>query len=155
MKYIVQNAAGETVDTKSKKSTALDSARAYRDENREAVSVQTEKGTVVLELAAPKKINMSPRYTRVVSLPEGVEVPEGARVAYFRPRVQLALLHFAGEDVDPEAQYAILDTKAGRVLKRRFPTTRAGGVFLRERAEARKAKLAAQAAEQEQAPANA
>ena len=132
-------AGGESKGTKSKKATAVEFARELRDELKVAVEVKTSTGNTVFELAAPKKIKMSPRYTRTVELPEGVAVPAGQRVAYFRPRVGLALLH------DPAAaegkQYSFLNTKTGKVLKQRFATTReAGQAFVTVAKEAKAAK---------------
>lgn len=115
--------------TKSKKATAVDLARAARKEQNAAVRVETSAGTVVFEQAAPKKIKMSPRYTRVVPLPEGVEVPDGKRVAYAYNRRGGAILHDA-----ETGEYSILITKgekAGTELPETFETTRAAGDAMR------------------------
>ncbi len=113
------------VATKSKKATAIELARATRDETKLAVVVKTGAGNEVLALAAPKKIKMSPRFTRVVELPEGVVVPDGLRVAYVRARKNVALLH------DPSAedgeQYAFFDYAKGVMRSERFATTRDAG----------------------------
>lgn len=106
--------------TKSKKQTAVDLARAERKAQQAAVRVETQAGNVVFEMPAPKKIKMSPQYTRVVDLPEGVEVPDGKRVAYFRPRRNGAILH------DGEV-YTILNVTTGEELDEVFETTRDAG----------------------------
>lgn len=118
--------AGDTeVGTKSKKATAVELARKARDEHKAAVRVVTQTGSVVFEAAAPKKIKMSPPYTRVVDLPEGVEAPDGMRVAYVRPRRKAAVLH------DAEAgEYRILDLATGKLRKDTFATTRDAGKAL-------------------------
>lgn len=117
--------SGDTViATASKKSKALDAAHAHRDAERAAVSVVTGAGNVVLDLAAPKRIKMSKPYTRVVALPEGVEVPDGARVCYVKARKGFAVLHFA-----EEGSYAVLSTTSGELLAEGLPTTRAAGRF--------------------------
>ena len=108
--------------TKSKRAQAVELADSIRKEEGVAVRVVTEAGKVVHEAAAPRKINMSRPYTRVVDLPEGVVVPDGFRVCYHRPRRQSALLH------DAEAgEYRILNTKTGKLRKGIFATTREGG----------------------------
>lgn len=118
--------AGEfTVGTRSNKAKAIELAVAHRDAEKVAVQVVTSKGTVVFEQAAPKKIKMSPKYTRTVELPEGVSVPEGMRVAYFRPRRGAAVLHDA-----ESGDYRILDTKTGKLRGPVFETTRAAGKAL-------------------------
>lgn len=113
------------VGTKSKKSTAVDLARQARAERGVDVRVVTQAGTEVFVLAAPKKIKMSPPYTRVVDLPEGVVVPDGMRVAYFRPRRNAAVLH-DGEE------YFILDTASNELRDETFATTRDAGKALVE-----------------------
>lgn len=111
---------------KSKKATAVDAARAHRKESGEGVRVKTNAGTTVFEQNAKKTIKMSPRYTRVVELPEGVQAPNGLRVAYVRPRRNGAVLH------DAEAQeYRILNLATGEVLDEVFETTRDAGAFLK------------------------
>lgn len=125
---ITVTAEGEnTVGTKSKKATAVELARDTRAEGV-GVRVETNAGTVVFELAAPKKINMSKPYTRVVDLPEGAKIPAGARVAYTRNRKNAAIVHL------PEAaegkQYAVVNFVTGKFLAKSLPTTRACGRFL-------------------------
>lgn len=136
--YTVFTVDAEGVETafghKAKKAAALELAQATRNEQNLAVKVVTQAGTVVAEIAAPKKIKMSPRYSRVVELPEGVVVPEGMRVAYFRPRVGLALLHNA--EAPKDEAYAVLDVKIGALAPERFATTRQGGAFLVAKAKA-------------------
>lgn len=116
--------------TFNKKATAVAKATELRDELKVAVEVTTQTGTVVFEQAAPKKIKMSPQYTRVQELPEGVVAPEGKRVAYVRPRAGLAVLHDA--EAEKGTQYSILNLKTGKELKTRFATTRAAGARMTE-----------------------
>lgn len=137
--------AGEVVATKTKKAQALELANATRDADKVAVQVVTTAGTEVLNLAAPKKIRMSPRYTKVQALPAGVELAEdiaGLRVAYVRPQRNGAILH------DPEAeagkQYVVADLKTGKAIKQRFAKTREAGAFLNDGVGARRKELAAQ-----------
>lgn len=132
-------AGGETLVTKTKKSDAVEFAQAHRNEHRVSVEVVTTAGKSVFHLEAPKKIKMSPRYSRVVELPKGVSTPKGKRVAYFRPRVGLAVLHDPKAETEP---YSILDTKIGAELPERFATTRAAGQMLVSKAEAAKAAKA-------------
>lgn len=116
-KYTIN--AGTT--TFSKKAVAIDAALAIRNDERIDVVVTTDKGTVVFEAKAPKKIRMSKPYTRVVDLPADFEAPEGFRVCYTRPRKGLAVLHNFDED------YRILNLKTGKILPEIYPTTRAAG----------------------------
>jgi hypothetical protein len=110
--------------TKSKKATAVDLARAERKAQGADVRVETNAGTVVFEAKAPKKIKMSPRYTRVVELPEDAKLPEGARVAYIRARKNLAILHDA-----ETGEYAVHDFVKGETLASELETTREAGAF--------------------------
>lgn len=126
--------AGDVTEVKSKRSAADARALELRDELKVAVSVTTDKGTVVFEKAAPKKIKMSPRFTRVVELSDEVAVPEGKRVAYKFPRKGLAVLHDAS--AEKGEQYSLLNLKDGSELEDRFPTTRAAGAAAGELANA-------------------
>jgi hypothetical protein len=124
MKYnVITN--DETVATRSNKQAAIKLATEARETDKVAVRVETDKGTVVFEAAAPKKIRMSPRYTRVVPLPEGVTAPEGKRVAYVRPRRDAAVLHDA-----ESGEYSLLKLSTSKELKGRFETSRAAGKAL-------------------------
>ncbi len=118
-------AGEELVATKSKKATAVELARAERKSRNAGVRVETGTGTVVFEAAAPKKIKMTPKYQRVVDLPEGVEAPDGMRVAYVRPRRNGAILH----DGDT---YRIMALDSGDLLEDEFETTREAGARLKE-----------------------
>lgn len=139
-----------TVATKSKRQQAVDLAEQIRNDEKVAVTVVTTAGNVTLELAAPKKIRMSPRYTKVQALPEGVvlsdEVSE-LRVAYVRPQRNAAILHDTKADKDK--QYVVVDLKTGKAIRQRFAKTRDAGryindgvgtAFRRELAEKRAAK---------------
>ena len=85
--------------TRTNKAKALEFAQAIRNDERVAVEVATQTGTVVASFDAPKKIKMSAPYTRVVALPSEVEFIDGRRVAYKRGR--------------PGAQFALLDANKG------------------------------------------
>lgn len=110
--------------TKSKKATAVDLARAERKAQNAAVKVETNTGTVVFEMPAPKKIKMSPQYTRTVDLPEGAKIPKGKRVAYTRARKNLALLHD-----EKSGEYSVFDFVKSQTLVDGLETTRAAGAF--------------------------
>lgn len=110
--------------TKSKKAPAVELAMQLRHDERVDVRVETDKGTLVFEAKAPKKIKMSKPFTRVVGLPEGFEVPEGYRVAYTRSRKGVALVHnFEDED----GPYALFDYVGDKFLLKGLPTTRSAG----------------------------
>lgn len=129
------------VGTKSKKSTAVDFALATRNEQKVATRVETQNGTVVAEFAAPKKINMSAPYTRVVAVaPEVGDLIKGKRVAYFRKRVGFALLDAGRGD------YSIYDVKRGETVgDLEVGTTREAGRWFADEAPALRALLDAQA----------
>jgi hypothetical protein len=123
-KYDVQ-VNGETVATKGKKAVAIELARTERKTNLADVKVVTTAGTVVFELAAPKKIKMSKPFTRVVAVPEGIELPAGKwRPAYDRSRKNLFIMH-DGET----GEYAVYDFVKGEFLARELATTRDAGAF--------------------------
>lgn len=109
---------------KVKKATAVDLARTERKAQNAAVRVETNNGKVVFEMPAPKKIKMSPQYTRVVDLPEGVKIPKGKRVAYDRARKNLAILHD-----EKTREYSVWDFKQNKILADGLETTRAAGAF--------------------------
>jgi hypothetical protein len=136
-KYVITTIDAEGVETqlegsKNKRQVAVDLALEVRKEQNVGVKVSTDKGNVVFERPAPKKIKMIPRYTRVVPLPEGVNVPDGKRVAYAYNRRGAVILHDA--DAPKDEAYSIMLTKgpeAGTELADRFPTTRAAGDAMR------------------------
>lgn len=144
------------VGTKSKKAQAVELAQATRDETGLRASVETGTGNEVFAVEAPRKINMSPRYTRTVEVPEGLEVPEGSVLRYARPRRNAGVLHFP--EAEKGEQWAVIDLTTGRVLKDRFATTRDAGQRMNDGVG--KGKVEAPEAEAEQAeatpePANA
>lgn len=130
-KYDVQtiNAEGEVQSSllekpASKKDVAIEAARSHRQKTGEGVRVSTQAGTVVFEMKPRKAIKMSPRFTRVVDLPEGAMLPEGQRVAYTRTRKHLAITH------DPESKtYAVVNYVSGEILEDGIETTRESGAF--------------------------
>lgn len=109
---------------KSKKATAVDFARDHRKATGEGVVVKTSSGTEVHKQLPKKAIKMSPRYTRVVGLPEGAKLPEGQRVAYIRARKSLAITHDA-----ETGDYAVVNFETGEVLADGLETTRDSGAF--------------------------
>ncbi len=123
-KYTVRTATAVIAEGVSKKSAAVELAEANK--GAELVEVVTSAGTVVHEVAAKRAINYGPRYTRQAKLPEGFEVPEGARAAYVRRNG--VILHFA--DAPKGEQYRVADATTGKMLKGTYPTTRAAGARL-------------------------
>lgn len=123
-------AGDELVDTKTKKGNAVEVAREVRKAEKVGVRVVTEAGTEVFALAAPKKINMTPKYMRIAALPEDVQaqLPEGKRPVFYRKRRHAVILH------DGSAmEYTILDTVKGVELEDEvFSTTRATDERLKE-----------------------
>lgn len=115
----------------AKKGDAIAFAQSHRDDARVAVAVSTDKGTLVFEQAAPRKIKMSAPYTRVVPVPdEVIERIDGARVAYKRgPKArQFALLD------DAKGDYRIWDIERRETVDVEVETTRdAGRWFADER----------------------
>jgi hypothetical protein len=125
--YTVQSINDETGEatllvTKSKKGNAVAEATAARKaaKNRLHVQVLTGNGKVVHDAPAQKHIKMTPRFQRVVPLPDGVTAPDGFRVAYVRPRRNGAILH------DGET-YRIMALDTGELLEDEFEVTRDAG----------------------------
>ena len=105
------------------KQDAVDIAKRRRLRERAAVRVETERGTVIFEQAAPKRINQSPKYSRVVPLPRGAApAPKGMRVAYVRPRKGGAILHDA-----TTGKYRIMKLDTGEQLDQEFSTAAQAG----------------------------
>lgn len=117
----------QEIGTKSKKATAVEAARDFRRESGEGVVVKTNAGTEVFKQLAKKHIKMSPKYTRVVELPEGFEVPEGMRAAYVRPRRNGVILHDA-----ETGEYRIQKLDTGELLDEVFEVTREAGARLKQ-----------------------
>jgi hypothetical protein len=116
---------GETVATKGKKAVAIELARTERKTNLADVKVVTTAGTVVFELAAPKKIKMSKPFTRVVAVPEGVVLPgDEWRPAYDRSRKNLFILHNS-----ETGEYAVFNFVTQEFLAEELATTREAGAF--------------------------
>lgn len=120
--YTVLNAEGVQF-TASKKAKAV----AFADDNRGALElvVVTGAGTVVHTTPAIKKIKMSKPYTRVVAVPEGVEV-DGLRVCYRKTRKGLTVVHDMDKLGEDDA-YAVLNKSGGVIAT--FRTTRECGRF--------------------------
>lgn len=112
--------------TKSKKQTAVELARAERKQTGDHVVVRTDAGHVAFEQKAKKAIKMSPKYTRLVDLPENVTVPEGLRPCYVRPRRNGAILHDA-----ESGEYRIMRLSDGELLDETFEVTREAGARLK------------------------
>ena len=152
MKYIVsvQDQSGEftEVGSKGKKDKALELAQATRDETRRTVQVHTDKGTLVEEIKGVRPMKSTPRFSKVVDMPEGVEVPEGARPAYLRLKHDGVIVHFA--DAEKDKQYGIVRVSTGKLIKQRFARTRDAGAFVKtlETPKARARRLEAERAAQ-------
>lgn len=111
----------------SKKDKGIAAAEAAAKADKRAhVELRTASGTTVHEIKGVKTIKMSPPYTRVVNLPEGVVIPEGVRVAYTRNRKNLAIVHDFGMEDGP---YQVVRYTDGEVLASELETTRDAGAF--------------------------
>ncbi len=134
--------SAEVVSIETKKSVAADIARDHRDLESVAVTVVTvATGYVAFDIAAPRKINMSPAYTRVVNVED--EHIAGKRVAYKRTRVGFALLD-ANATGAPNGTYSIYDLVNqcevdSEVIEVR--TTREAGRWFADEAPALRASL--------------
>ena len=159
MKYIVsvQDQSGEftEVGSKGKKDKALELAQATRDETRRTVQVHTDKGTLVEEIKGVRPMKSTPRFSKVVDMPEGVEVPEGARPAYLRLKHDAVIVAF--DDAEKDDRYGVVRVSTGKLLKQRFGKTRDAGQFVLtlESPKARAKRLEAEKAEAAQADAPA
>ena len=111
--------------TASKKAKAV----AFADENRGdlEIIVATGTGTIVHTVPPIKRIKMSKPYTRVVAVPEGVEVPSDLRVCYRKSRKGLTVLHDMSKLGEDDA-YTVRDDKTGKTLAT-FPSPRDCGRF--------------------------
>lgn len=115
-------------ERRSHKSAAVKLASKLRVRERAPVRVMTSKGNIVWERPAPKHINQSPKYTRVVRLPAGVRPPaNGLRVAYVRPRSNGAICYDATAGV-----YRIMRLDTGEFLDEEFPTCSTAGDRLKQ-----------------------
>ncbi len=125
-KYTV-TVGGEAQDkTWSKKAQAVEAAEAARKETRSTVTVATEAGTVVFELAGVRPMKRTPQYSREVELPEGFVIPEGLRPAYTRARKNLVILH---DPAAEEGAYSVVNFVTGETLAAELATTRDAGAF--------------------------
>lgn len=134
-KYIVTRENADAtlteVATKAKKSDAIAIADKERADSRRTVRVHTDKGTLVHEVKGVRPMKSTKRYSRVVELPEGFEVPEGARPAYLRKRHDALILAFdPAEGSDEKVEYAVQRLSTGKVYKQRFAKTRDAGQFV-------------------------
>ncbi len=153
MKYIItrQNADSSVteIDVKSNKAKAIEIAEAERAESRRTVQVHTDKGTLVHEVKGVRPMASTPRYSKIVEMPEGVEVPEGARPAYLRLKHDAVIVAFDGEE-DKTKRYGVVRVSTGKLQKARFAKTRDAGQFVLtlETPKARAARVAAEKAAQ-------
>lgn len=131
-KYIVtrteQDSSETVLATKSKKSDAIALANADRDKNRRTVTVRTDKGTEVHVVKGVRPMKSTPRYSRTVELPEGFELPEGARPAYLRKKHDSLIVAFDNDEKD--ARYGIVRLSSGELLEQRFAKTREAGAHV-------------------------
>lgn len=135
----VESDKSETVvGSKAKKSDAIALAEADRAENRRTTIVRTHTGTQVHEVKGVRPMASTPRFSKVVEVPEGIEIPEGARPAYLRLKHDAILVHFA--DAEKEKQYGVVRVSTNKLLKNRFARTRDAGRWVQDNLETPKAK---------------
>lgn len=153
----VESDKSETlVGSKAKKADAVALADSDRASSRRTTIVRTHTGTEVHRNEGVRPMKKTPRFSKVVTMPEGVPVPEGARPAYLRLRHDAVIVAFDGEE-DPEKRYGVVRVSTGKLQKQRFAKTREAGAFVLtiESPKAREKRLAAEkaAAAQAEAPA--
>lgn len=124
---VEQDATETLVGSKAKKADAISLAEADRATSRRTTIVRTHTGTEVHRVAGVRPMKSTPRYSRVVPVPEGVTLPEGARLAYRRTKHDALILAF-GEG--KETEYAVQRISTGKVYKQRFAKTREAGAFV-------------------------
>lgn len=113
----------ETNDRKQ----AIQRATHVRNRDHTDVAVIDAEMRVVYYKPAPRAITQIPKYTRVVELPDGLEAPEGTRVAYLHRRNNGAIL-FNNET----RRYQVMDLSTGKVLRTTYPTAAAAGARISE-----------------------
>ena len=124
---VIVNDEVRTMKVKNK-TEAVKIADRLRARERASVRVITERGTEVYSKPAPRHINQSPKYSRVVPLPRGVKPPKNAlRVAYVRPRRNGAILHDA-----KTGKYRIMQLDTGKMLDELFDTAAQAGDRLKD-----------------------
>lgn len=154
-KYIVTRENADAtlteVATKAKKSDAIAIADQERADSRRTVRVHTDKGTLVHEVKGVRPMKSTPRFSRTVELPEGFEIPEGARPAYLRLKHDAVIVAFDGEE-DKTKRYGVVRVSTGKLQKQRFAKTRDAGKFVLtlESPKARAKRLEAEKAAQAQ-----
>lgn len=127
--YTVLDSEGVVVKSGiAKKANAVALADETRDATRKTSTVATSAGTQVYVAKGVRPMKIVPAYSRVVALPEGVEVPEGMRVAYKKARHGVAILHDANAEKDE--QYRIMNLASNDLLDDAFRTTRDAGRFV-------------------------
>ena len=141
--------------SKAKKGDAIALADADRASSRRTNIVRTHTGTVVHEVKGVRPMRITPRFSKLVEMPEGVEVPEGARPAYLRLKHDAVIVAF--DDAEKDDRYGVVRVSTGKLLKQRFGKTRDAGQFVLtlESPKARAKRLEAEKAEAAQADAPA
>lgn len=126
----VESDSTETViGSKAKKADAITLAETDRAETRRTTIVRTHTGTEVHRVAGVRPMKSTPRFSKVVEMPEGVEVPEGARPAYLRLKHDAVIVAFDDEE-DKDKRYGVVRVSTGKLQARRFARTRDAGQFV-------------------------
>lgn len=143
------------VGSKAKKSDAIALAESDRAANRRTVTVRTHTGTEVHVVKGVRPMAITPRFSKVVTMPEGVETPEGATPAYLRLKHDAVIVRFA--EAEKDARYGVVRVSTGKLLKNRFAKTREAGQFVlgieSPKAKAKRLEAEKAAAAQAEAPA--
>jgi hypothetical protein len=125
---VEQDSTETLVGSKAKKADAIALADAERASSRRTTIVRTHTGTEVHRVAGVRPMKSTPRYSRTVELPEGLELPEGARPAYLRKKHDALIVAF--DDAEKDERYGIVRLSTGKSLKNRFSKTREAGAFV-------------------------
>lgn len=147
----VESDKSETVvGSKAKKADAIALAESDRASSRRTNIVRTHTGTEVHRVEGVRPMKSTPRFSKVVEMPEGVEVPEGARAAYLRLRHDAVIVAFDNEE-DKSKRYGVVRVSTGKLQKQRFAKTREAGAFVLtlESPKAREKRLAEEKAARE------
>lgn len=126
--YTVRNAEGNVVaEGVSKKAKAIELAVQSKKTSRKTHTVETSSGTVVHTEKGVRGMKITPRYSRTVELPEGFELPEGARPAYLRSRHDALIVALDG---DEGTTYDVYRLSTGELEAEGFDKTREAGAHV-------------------------